>query len=70
MGTLSLVFGLILIFVGIIYLYQGLFTGAFFGMFVFLLALLISAPGIVMIVVGAKLIQKYDRDKKKENQVG
>ena len=64
MGTLSLVFGLILIFAGIIYLYQGLFTGALFAMFVPLLAILFVTPAIVMIVIGAKLIQKYDRDKK------
>ena len=65
MGTLSLIFGLILIFAGIIYLYQGFFTGFFFSITQPIYALLFSIPGIVMIVIGAKLIQKYDRDKKK-----
>ena len=64
MGTLSLVFGLIILFAGIIYLYQGLFAGAFLATGPVLYAVLFSTPGIVMIVIGAKLIQKYDRDKK------
>ena len=64
MGTLSLVFGLILIFAGIIYLYQGLFTGFFLTIAVPIFALVLTTPGIIMIIVGAKLIQKYDRDKK------
>jgi len=66
MGTLSLIFGVILIFAGIIYLYQGLFTGAIFAIAgSFLLAILFVTPAIAMIVIGAKLIQKYDRDKEK-----
>jgi len=63
-GTLSLVFGIILIVGGIFYLILGIFTGALFAMFVPILAILLTTPGIVMIVIGAKLIQKYDRDRK------
>jgi len=40
-------------------------TGFFFTITQPIYALLFSIPGIVMIVIGAKLIQKYDRDKKK-----
>jgi len=70
MGTLSLIFGLILIFAGIIYLYQGFFTGFFFAITQPIYALLLfSIPGIIMIVIGAKLIKKYDKDKKKSQSV-
>jgi len=62
-GTLSLVFGIILIVGGIFYLILGIFTGALFDMFVPILAILLTTPGIIMIVIGAKLIQKYDRDR-------
>jgi len=69
MGTASLVFGLILIGVGLFLIYSG-FAVAFqttgdsdfvVGYFAFSMVLSISA-----FAIGGLLLRKYDRDKKKE----
>ena len=62
MGTLSLIFGIILIFIGLAF---GITTISYYD---FLEPEFLFGSGITVIVtaVGAGLIIKYDNDKKKE----
>jgi len=67
MGTLSLVFGIILILGGLAFLAQGLGLIVLFQIYdstpTLLQTLYILIPSIVAVVVGALLISKYDADK-------